>query len=81
MLKDQGKRHTKESAMCKVYASEVANFCTYEAIQILGADGYSSKYPAERYYRDMKLCEIGEGTSEVQRIVIAREVFKNTSGV
>jgi len=78
-LKDNGKRMSKESAMAKVYASEVANFCTYEAIQVLGADGYSAKYPAERYYRDMKLCEIGEGTSEVQRIVIAREVFKSIS--
>ncbi|MBU1319021.1 MAG: acyl-CoA dehydrogenase family protein [candidate division Zixibacteria bacterium] len=78
-LKDSGKRMSKESAMAKVYASEVANFCTYEAIQVLGGDGYSAKYPAERYYRDMKLCEIGEGTSEVQRIVIAREVFKSIS--
>ncbi len=80
-LKDQGRKHTKESAMAKVYASEVANFCTYQAIQILGADGYSSKYPAERYYRDMKLCEIGEGTSEVQRIVIAREIFRSISSL
>lgn len=80
-LKDSGRRMTKQSAMAKVYASEVANFCTYQAIQILGAEGYSSKYPAERYYRDMKLCEIGEGTSEVQRIVIAREVFKSISEV
>jgi alkylation response protein AidB-like acyl-CoA dehydrogenase len=78
-LKDSGRRMTKESAMAKVFASEVANFCTYQAIQILGGDGYSSKYPAERYYRDMKLCEIGEGTSEIQRIVIAREVFKSIS--
>ena len=80
-LKDTGKRMTKESAMAKVFASEIANFCTYQAIQVLGGDGYSSKYPAERYYRDMKLCEIGEGTSEVQRIVIAREVFKSISKI
>ncbi len=80
-LKDLNKRMTKQSAMAKVFASEAANFCTYQAIQILGADGYSSKYPAERYYRDMKLCEIGEGTSEVQRIVIAREVFKSMSAI
>jgi alkylation response protein AidB-like acyl-CoA dehydrogenase len=80
-LKDAGKPMTKQSAMAKVYASEVANFCTYQAIQILGGDGYSAKYPAERYYRDMKLCEIGEGTSEVQRLVIAREVFKEVSSV
>jgi alkylation response protein AidB-like acyl-CoA dehydrogenase len=80
-LKDTGKPMTKESAMAKVFASEVANSCTYQAIQVLGGDGYSSKYPAERYYRDMKLCEIGEGTSEVQRIVIAREVFKSVSKI
>lgn len=80
-LKDTGKPVTKQSAMAKVFASEVANFCTYQAIQVLGGDGYSSKYPAERYYRDMKLCEIGEGTSEVQRIVIAREVFKSVSEI
>ena len=80
-LKDSGKRMTKESAMAKVFASEAANFCTYQAIQILGADGYSCRYPAERYYRDMKLCEIGEGTSEIQRIVIAREVFKDVSAI
>jgi len=72
---------TKESAMAKVFASEVANFCTFQAIQILGADGLTDKYPAERQYRDMKLCEIGEGTSEVQRIVIAREVLKSMSSV
>jgi alkylation response protein AidB-like acyl-CoA dehydrogenase len=80
-LKDANRRVTKESAMAKVFASEVANFCTYQAIQILGGDGYTSKYPAERYYRDMKLCEIGEGTSEIQRIVIAREVFRSLSAI
>ena len=78
-LKDHQKPMSKESAMAKLFASEVANFCTYQTIQILGADGYSSKYPAERYYRDMKLCEIGEGTSEVQRIVIARDIFRSIS--
>jgi len=80
-LKDSGQRMTKESAMCKLYASEVANFCTYQAIQICGADGLTSRHPVERYYRDMKLCEIGEGTSEVQRLVIAREVFKGIAAM
>jgi len=72
---DKGQRVTKESAMAKLYASEVANFVTDKAIQIHGGYGYSSEYPVERYYRDQKLCEIGEGTSEVQRIVIARSVL------
>jgi len=72
---DKGERVTKESAMAKLYASEVANFVTDHAIQIHGGYGYTVDYPVERYYRDMKLCEIGEGTSEVQRIVIARAVL------
>jgi len=73
VLKDQpGVRFSKESAMAKLYASEVANFVTYSAIGILGAAGYSEDYPVERMYRDAKLCEIGEGTSEIQRIVISR---------
>jgi butyryl-CoA dehydrogenase len=76
-MKDNKIPYTKFSAMCKLYASEVANFCTGAAMQILGANGISADYPAERYYRDMKLCEIGEGTSEIQRIVIARELLKD----
>jgi len=79
-LKDNGHKHTKISAMCKLYSSEVAHYCTDKAIQILGLDGYTERYPAERYFRDMKLCEIGEGTSEVQRIVIAREILKELAG-
>lgn len=75
-MKDNDYPYSKYSAMCKLYCSEVSHFCTYQAIQILGAAGYSEDYPAERYFRDMKLCEIGEGTSEIQRIVIAREVIK-----
>nr|MBN2276274.1 acyl-CoA dehydrogenase family protein [candidate division Zixibacteria bacterium] len=74
-LKDNKHRYTKLSAMCKLYASEVSHYCTYQAIQILGLDGITEDFPAERYFRDMKLCEIGEGTSEVQRIVIAREAL------
>jgi alkylation response protein AidB-like acyl-CoA dehydrogenase len=75
-LKDKGERFIKESAMAKMYASEVGRFVTYQAIQIFGGYGYMSEYPVERYMRDVKLCEIGEGTSEIQRIVIARELLK-----
>lgn len=76
-LKDEGKgRFTKEAAMAKLYASEVGNWVTYAAIQILGAEGFGDRYPVERMYRDVKLCEIGEGTSEIQRIVISRQLLK-----
>lgn len=75
-LKDKGKKFIKESAMAKLYASEVGRFVTYQAIQIFGGYGYLSEYPVERYFRDVKLCEIGEGTSEIQRIVIARELLR-----
>ena len=61
--------------MAKLFASEAANFVCEKAIQIHGGYGYMTDYPVERYYRDMKLCEIGEGTSEIQRIVIARSVL------
>jgi butyryl-CoA dehydrogenase len=75
-LKDKGEKLIKESAMAKLYASEVGNFVTYQAIQIFGGYGYTSDYPVERYMRDVKLCEIGEGTSEIQRLVIARELLR-----
>jgi alkylation response protein AidB-like acyl-CoA dehydrogenase len=76
-LKDKKNvRYSKESAMAKLYASEVGNFVTYAAIQVLGAEGYSENYPVERMYRDVKLCEIGEGTSEIQRLVISRLLLK-----
>jgi butyryl-CoA dehydrogenase len=75
-LKDKGEKFIKESAMAKLYASEVGRFVTYQAIQIFGGYGYMSEYPVERYMRDVKLCEIGEGTSEIQRIVIARELLR-----
>jgi butyryl-CoA dehydrogenase len=75
-LKDQGKPYIRESAMAKLYASEVGRWVTYQAIQILGGYGYLREYPVERYFRDIKLCEIGEGTSEIQRLVIAREILK-----
>jgi butyryl-CoA dehydrogenase len=75
-LEDRGEKYVKESAMAKLYASEVGRFVTYQAIQILGGYGYSRDYPVERYLRDVKLCEIGEGTSEIQRLVIFRELIK-----
>ncbi len=76
-LKDKGNvKFSKESAMAKLYASEVGYFVTYQAMMILGAEGYGSRYPVERMHRDVKLCEIGEGTSEIQRLVISRGVLK-----
>ena len=74
-LKDQGKSVNKESAMAKLYASEVAVRSAEEGVQILGGYGYTRDYPAERYYRDAKLMTIGEGTSEIQRMVIARQLL------
>ena len=80
-MRDMGLLLVKEASMAKLFASEAARFVTYEAIQILGGNGYSSRYPVERMYRDMKLCEIGEGTSEIQRIVISREVLKQSENL
>jgi len=62
--------------MAKLFASEIGNYVTYQAMMILGADGYSEKYPVERLHRDLKICEIGEGTSEIQRLVISRNILK-----
>ena len=78
-LKDAGRPFGKESAMAKLYSSEVAMRACYEAIQIYGGVGYSREYPVERYLRDAKLCTIGEGTSEIQRLVIARMLLKEAS--
>jgi butyryl-CoA dehydrogenase len=78
-LKAAGKRHTTESAMCKLMASEVANKVAKNAVQIFGGNGYVSEYPAERYYRDAKITEIYEGTSEIQRVVIASNIIKAMS--
>jgi alkylation response protein AidB-like acyl-CoA dehydrogenase len=75
-LKDQGKKTTKESSMAKLYASEISVKVCEEAIQIHGGYGYTKDYPAEKYWRDSKLCTIGEGTSEIQRMIIAREILK-----
>lgn len=75
-LKDEGKKVTKESSMAKLYASEVSVKVCEEAIQIHGGYGYTKDYPPEKYWRDSKLCTIGEGTSEIQRIIIAREILQ-----
>ncbi len=74
-LKDQGKPLEHQSAMAKLFASEVAMRAADSAIQILGASGYMREYHVERYLRDAKLCEIGEGTSEIQRLVISRHML------
>ena len=76
-LKMRGKKITKEGAIAKYYASEVAVKCATEAVQIFGGYGYTKDFPVEKYYRDAKLCTIGEGTSEIQKIVIAREVLQD----
>ena len=75
-LKQRGERVTTEAAMAKYYASEVAVRCAEEGVQIFGGYGYTKDYPAEKYYRDAKLCTIGEGTSEIQKLVIARNLLR-----
>ncbi|MEM6559694.1 MAG: acyl-CoA dehydrogenase [Myxococcota bacterium] len=75
-LCDEGQRFGREASMCKLFASEAAMRATDQAIQIHGGYGYTAEFPVERYYRDAKLCTIGEGTSEIQRMVIARDVLK-----
>ena len=76
-MKDQGERVTKESSMAKLFSSEVAVRVTNEAVQIHGGNGFIKDYPVEKFYRDVKLCTIGEGTSEIQRLVIARQLLKS----
>ena len=75
-LKEQGKPYTKEAAMAKLFASEVSERAAFKAIQIHGGYGYSSEFPVERIYRDQRLLAIGEGTSEILRMVIGRRVLK-----
>ncbi len=75
-LKDQGKPYTKEASMAKLYASEAAERATLDAVQIHGGYGYTKEYHVERFMRDMKLMTIGEGTSEIQRLIISREIKK-----
>jgi alkylation response protein AidB-like acyl-CoA dehydrogenase len=75
-LKNAGKEVNKESAMAKLYASEIAVEVANDSVQIYGGYGYTKDYPAEKYYRDAKLCTIGEGTSEIQKLVISRAILK-----
>jgi len=75
-LKDRKKPFAKQAAMAKLYASETGHFCAHEAIQVLGAEGSRAENRVERHFRDVKLCEIGEGTSEIHRIVISRYLLK-----
>jgi len=76
-LEDKGKRVPRESAMAKLYASELAVRASSDAVQILGGYGFSKEYPVEKFYRDSKLATIGEGTSEIQRWIIAQQVLKS----
>jgi len=78
VLKDAGRKVTRESSMAKLFASEVAVKICNEAVQLFGGYGFIKDYPVEKFYRDVKLCTIGEGTSEIQRMVIAREILKVT---
>jgi alkylation response protein AidB-like acyl-CoA dehydrogenase len=75
-LKMRGLPMTKEAAMAKYYASEISVEISTDAVQIFGGYGYTKDFPVEKFYRDSKLCTIGEGTSEIQKLVIAREVLK-----
>jgi alkylation response protein AidB-like acyl-CoA dehydrogenase len=75
-LKNNGSKCTKESAFAKYYASEISVQVSTDAVQIFGGYGYTKDFPVEKYYRDSKLCTIGEGTSEIQKMVIAREILK-----
>jgi butyryl-CoA dehydrogenase len=79
-LKDQGRPHTEAGAKAKLFASEMARRQTAEAIQVLGGYGYTKEFPVERYYRDAKITEIYEGTSEIQRLVIARSLLRDPAG-
>jgi alkylation response protein AidB-like acyl-CoA dehydrogenase len=76
-MKDAGLKTTLESSMAKLFASEIAVKCANEGVQIHGGYGFIKDYPAEKFYRDVKLCTIGEGTSEIQRLVIARQLLKD----
>jgi butyryl-CoA dehydrogenase len=75
-LKDKGRKHTRESSMAKLFASEMATRVTHKALQIHGGYGYSTEYPVERHYRDARITEIYEGTSEIQRVVVANSLLR-----
>jgi butyryl-CoA dehydrogenase len=79
-MKDKKEKYTREAAMAKLAASEAATMCAHQAIQILGGAGYVSDFPAERHYRDARITEIYEGTSEIQHLVIANDVIKEYKG-
>ena len=76
-LKNRGESVTKISAMAKYYASEVSVRVANDAVQVFGGYGYTKDFPVEKFYRDAKLCTIGEGTSEIQKLVISRELLKS----
>ena len=76
-MKDAGMKTTLESSMAKLFTSEVAVKAANEGVQIHGGYGFIKDYPAEKFYRDVKLCTIGEGTSEIQRLVIARQILED----
>jgi butyryl-CoA dehydrogenase len=78
-LRDAGRPYAREAAMAKLFCSELAMWATTQAVQIHGAEGYTTRHPVERMMRDAKICEIGEGTSEIQRIVIAREELRRAA--
>jgi butyryl-CoA dehydrogenase len=75
MLKDAGKPYAREASIAKLFGSEIGTRCADRAIQVLGGYGYTRDYEVERIYRDAKLNEIGEGTSEIQRLVISRSLL------
>lgn len=79
-LKETGRPYTKEASMAKLYASDAAMEITTQGVQLLGGYGYTNDYPVERHMRDAKVCQIGEGTNEIQRLVIARRIFEETLG-
>jgi alkylation response protein AidB-like acyl-CoA dehydrogenase len=79
-LKDMKKPFTKEGAMAKLMASETATFVTHQALQVFGGNGYVSEYPVERHYRDARITEIYEGTSEIQRLVIGTRLLREFHG-
>jgi alkylation response protein AidB-like acyl-CoA dehydrogenase len=75
-LKNRGEKVTLAGAQAKLYASEVCVSVSSEAVQIFGGYGFTKDYPVEKFYRDSKLCTIGEGTSEIQKLVISREILR-----
>jgi alkylation response protein AidB-like acyl-CoA dehydrogenase len=79
-IRDRGMPHGEAGARAKLYAAQVANEVTYDAVQVLGGQGYMKDHPVERYYRDARVTEIYEGTSEIQRLVISRSILRELEG-